>query len=464
MTPNLTARWKVATNGSAKEKPLDNGLAFAWYHRRSLFLFALPPIVLEIISSYQLYNFPVNPTKIFLYFMLHMAASTWLLVASGLFVFESFKGQTAPNVLRIALTAVKILPKPYLSYLGVTFVFFTVIALRYTAPLVLLVAFLLWAPFFCIFEYCADSRDRRNGKARGGSDDEDMGATYLQRKMPWELGFARSIKCASDSTRQTFSVALLLLASEILPNVLVSATVGDAFGFGAHLLRIVLGSLVNVLMLGAAGCSFVLLLPRAAKSELFGSQLPEFDFMESVKSLPGFRFEGRLVPHFALFGCILLALLYLQQSALDAGSIPESAIINVESAEIRDNRLVTTLYLDDQKNKFRWFDADRFRLEFPRSPQPERTSAEVNSASGKAPNTTAPDEPLIQSPERVQPEYADGGTIQSEYYVPTSRALRIVLYFKIPDGAVTAGDAVLHYATLAGLGEGIANISYGDFK
>ena len=356
-------------NGAAKTllMPLDWGLGFALAHKWSLMALALLPTCLELTASYVMYNHRLLRQEAMLMFVMTSVANVWLLIAAVMLVVESIKGRTG-SLWSLGFRAFVLLPKVLISYL-VTFFFITLGLRAFIVPGLVFIGFLIWAPAFCVGESYAKRTKKKDQDEL--PNDLEPGAASGPKPLPfftdrpiWDLGLVRSWRVAGPSFFSSFQLALLFLASFVLPMALVDLFGDASLGYASQGVKVVLTSLLGALVKGVWAGAFISIIPPDARAEIGIESYPDLRAACAPKVPSNRKYEGRLGPQFAvLFLCAASTWIVVQET-IERTNLPPQVTTELLKVEQQDDELVVTLRLVDPNEQYRWFTPERLRLEF----------------------------------------------------------------------------------------------------
>lgn len=384
---------KEKLNGAAKTllMPIDWGLGFALAHKWSLLTLALLPTCLELVASYAMYHHRLLRQEAMIMFVLTSIANVWLFIASVMLVIESVKG-TEISLWRMGLRAFVLLPKVLISYFLT--LFFILLGLRaFVVPGLVFIGFLIWAPAFCAGEAYTK---RTKKKDQDDVDPEAAAAAASLKPVPfftdrpvWDLGLVRSWRVAGPTFFSSFQLALLFLASFVVPMALVDLFGDATLGYSAQGAKVILTSFLGAIVKGIWAGTFIMIIPPDARLELGIDSYPDLQKVCAQKSITNLRYEGRLGPQFGvLFVCAVSTWIVVQQTIAQT-DMPSNVTTELTKIEADDDELVVTLRMFDPSQEYRWFAPERFRLEF------ESSESKVPSVpEAPAPSTAEPADPV----------------------------------------------------------------------
>lgn len=407
-------------------KPFDLGLSFAWTKKRQLFVLSLVPALVEIVSSYIHYQLPLQQQHLFLIVIFSVAADAWLLTTVLFDGVRELRGEEE-SLSQLAVSALKNLPKVVLSYIGLIILLFFSVD-RY--PLLILMAFFVWAPAFCAGELCVPATEARRKTGDEYEEDEEpvpsiteaYQPTYFVQKHFWQLGFLRSLHFAVKNIGVTCQVILLIWLANVLPVALVGSIVPAHVGFAPVVLRVLASSWGHAIAAAASALTFLLLLNREAKMEL---KLGLASEAIEQKYFPKLRLQGnRLATALVLLGALASTYLVFEQTKRQT-EMPANLTLSLQESRLDEGRLKVTLLLNDPDSAFRWLNPNSFAV--------APVGVVVKDQLRQMFEATEPaEQEQVSLVATVVPRREDGSIIEEENFVPFYGQLNLMLYFDIP--------------------------------
>ncbi len=424
-----------------RSRALDWGIEFAWLHFSKLLSLAVVPTIVQIFSAYLLFTHNLLRQQKLLVLVLSSVASVWLLTAISMYAFETvLRAGKRVNLAEILQRALRELPKVLLSYVAVVMVV-TVGLGSIIIPGLVFLAFLLWAPAFCVGEIYAISREqkqRRSNLRTADDEPEELDPEELfRRKMRaffshmsiWELGLMRSARFTALYMPSAVLMALILLAAVLIPSALVGYLNPYAWSFVGEVLSILVSALLGCFAMGVWVWTFLLLMPREARREIGVDPGQDFNQLAGLTKAKPFSLEGN-IPIIA--GIVLLSALsgyYMLREVKEKTTMPASVQTEILASEVVGSDFVVRAKLIDVSDKFRWLLPYNFRLTL---------AADKDKADKSA-------EPEALKPDRIDLFDAEGRVLSLDSFSPSSTPLVIALFFDIPTNQAPAGEYQLGY-------------------
>ncbi|MBL7663457.1 hypothetical protein JNK13_11960 [bacterium] len=401
--PNKTAQ--DSDSNHYNNSPLDRGISWSLHHLHTYLLLATVPMLLELVSVYFIYSKRIELQTRVLVMLATALANAWALVSINLANVRLARGEQ-PAVSQIAQEALTNLPKSFFSY---TLVGFFVVAGIYGLifPGIIILMFLIWSPAFTSAEIVLE-------KFRKPASDEDqqeeLDRNLFSNRPLFDLGFGRSSRLSARSLQIAFQVALILIASALIPLLVVNLLLHSSNNLTAQILRSCVSSLSSAIGFGIWSATFISLLPAPARHEL-SLQREFYDF------IPTFRFDGRgpLVGLLILL-TIVSGFFEFQRLQLSTAMPIDARVKKVEVLQ-KNGELVVGLELSDGAEDFRWLNPWNYQLKL----RDKELSAE-----------------------RVVVSDSDGKVLEPESLAPHADPLLVYLYFVNVPG-VTGDDFEVNY-------------------
>lgn len=449
--------------------PVDWGIAFALSHKRLLLSLAVLPIAVKLFAEYLRYSLALPQQQVFLLMVIVAAANAWLIAMVMMACIERAHGAKlrAGSITRSAL---RNLPKVLLSYV---LLFSLLAGSLLLLPVLLLVLFFIWAPFYCVGEfYSTPSRKKEPDEYDLYEDEKDEPQRLEQKhftdKSIWELGFSRSLQFTGGNLGVTFQIILLIWFANIIPMAAVDLVSPPHGGFLPLMLKNILCSFSSALVLGAAAAAFLVLQPPEAREEVGAARYLRLAAM-GVHGRT-FRLQGRFVLLGLLIAASVLGSLVAADRLRQSISAPESLLVEVQSARRENTAMRVTIRMNDRVDRFRWLDPQAVYLTFgdrssfafeADAPEVGSITEQQNAAKTQAESKKAGGHVAPLKPSRYVVIGEDGRELPPRNFSPYYRPLKLVLFYDLPEQLPKEGTFSLQYINLLGERTKLVQGSYG---
>lgn len=448
--------------------PLRWGFRFAVAHLPILVYLAAVLIVVEASCDYVVYNYSLLPKEAFLLGVVYTFTASWVLTAVYMLCIESFALTSRFTLFQQMGRALKFVPKPLLSFS--TLIFLVFLYVLYFPPSVVLVAFFIWAPAFCVAEcYVKDPEPDEEGfdfdeddfglgfgtRGDGGGRGQKQGDRrresdrlqgdlirfgYFRGKAPWDLGLVRSLRFVFRHPGISIQLFLLLWFAEVGPRGVVALLRPDlALSTTSRVFEIAASGFCTVFVLAVSAYAFLVLLPDRAREEI------ELDPLY-LKDHATARISGLwAAPRLAIFillsaisGVASWGLVYRESLQ---NRMPNAVQVSNTGAALVAGQIELEFRLEDPQKHFRWLDPGRFELVLERVQQATTTAATaVPPTTGTESASAAPPVAAraVESEHRVSPRevglFDSGGRVLiGTGFRPHFEPIRFVLKFRAPE-------------------------------
>jgi hypothetical protein len=344
----------------------------------SILVIAFFPTLIRLGANLVELLYPLRPGGMFLIFFAGAFAFSWQLASSASLVVKYLRGERGNHSQHVAF-GFSALPKVLLSHsiliLSLFFLFpasgeggdFPAFIRSLLLVIVSVGFFLSWAPAFVAGEFFT----KPVPKSDDDDEEEDLESMKLSFLKPkffsgmgiLDLGIERSFYFCINNFALTVSLLLLGCCVKVIPAALGVFLFGHSTSYGAVATECILSSLGIGILMVALGMTFLGCLPKDARAEL---ELLD----DSVLAAPAAKAEkSRIVSK--IFVCLIttiacLATYFLVQTIKVEQSFPKALIPKFE-VERTPTTMTVRFELNDSVSAYRWLDAERFRLEVPKT-------------------------------------------------------------------------------------------------
>lgn len=361
----------------------------------SILVISFFPALIRLGATLIELLYPLRPGGMFLVFFAGAIAFSWQLAASASLVVKFLRGERGNHRHHISF-GFTALPKVLLSHsiliLSLFFLFpasgeggdFPAFIQSMLLIIVSVGFFLSWAPAFVAGEFFTKPVPPVD------EDLEDFESIKLNFLKPrffsgmgvLDLGVERSFYFCVNNFGLTVTLLLLGSCVKVIPAAIGVILFGSSFSYGAVVTECFLSSLGIGIVMVALGLTFVGALPKEARVEL---ELLE----DSVLSIPVNEIEkSRLLKRIVKFLVALLAVLatlFLVRTVKTEQSFPNTLLPQAYGIERTQSNVTLRFELDDKVNAYRWLDAERFRLQIPKTKEEVKAAVEKNDLPGGEP-------------------------------------------------------------------------------
>lgn len=417
--------------------PIDWAIAFAAANFRHILPLLLLSIGVEVLLVYLRFTYVLTKEQFFIIGVAETLLGVWFITAVVYLGIALFR-QQVPKAKTIVTSAFHQLPKVFFSYVFVLMVvgiaLFSVqgmatfsgtasaLVMLLSLPLLVISAYLVWAPLFCAAEGLAveDSKNKIDDDVELDEDEimELVEKRYHQQfvhKMPWELGFSRSVRFTAANVALTYTIILFLAAAHFVPLSLSSLIFAPGLMRGMMEVITITGSNAFVLLviIGA----FLMLLNKDGKQELkIASYFDPRTFFADNR-MPKIVFQGKRQAYILLGLICIASFAVVLQNTYKAQQVPSNLQVSVKAAQVTSGGFFTlTITLADEVQLFQWYRNEGFRLQL----------GDVQKQEGEEKGSEK-----IQPLEVVILDEA-GQPSEELVFAPRAKPLTIRLVFKIP--------------------------------
>ncbi len=371
----------LSGSGILESNAFDRGLMFAFRNKKALFAILLLPLIVELAGYIAVQGAIPGDKRTFLVLISIYMANAWLLTAVTFFVFSKLKGELRSNN-DLMLGSLTSMPKVFMSYI----ILIAILGFAIEVPPGLLAFFFLaWTPVFPALEQCiplADPESEPLPDMEYDRDEEVKASVLADRSglFSWfkfksilDLGVTRSVRFSSMYWRESVLFLLLLWFVTVAPQALFNLLAGDSGALTILVMKQVLVSFPQVLVIAAGVHCLLSLLPDDGLEEL-ELERPSLEMPEG-KGI--YKFSGSIFKTALVFVLSLASTIFLYQLAVESRRMPTDSVYELRRAYVVDGKFEVEVIIEDYQKNFAWFSPNQFQLQFTKSLEEESVKSKL---------------------------------------------------------------------------------------
>ena len=341
----------------------------------------LLPLIVELAGYVAVQGAIPGDKRTFLVLISIYMANAWLLTAVTFFVFSKLRGELSSNN-EIIFSSLTSMPKVFMSYIMLIAILGFAIEVP---PGLLAFLFLAWTPVFPALEQCLPQEDPESEPVPDmeyGKDEEVKASVLAERSglFSWfkfksilDLGITRSVRFSSMHWRESVLFLLLLWFVTVTPQALFNLIAGDSGALTVLIVKQILVSFPQVLVIAAGVYCLLSLLPEDGLEEL-ELERPSVEMPEG-KGIH--NFSGSILKTALVFIVSLASTIFLYQLAVESRRMPVDSVYELRRAYVVDGKFEVEVIIEDYQKGFSWFNPNQFQLQFTNSLEEESVKSKL---------------------------------------------------------------------------------------